>query len=126
MDDIVARLEELAELRAAAAVTREDYEARRAEVLRAVQAELDALAAEYEPLLGVAAERQQALEAEIRAAVAEAGASVKGSRLQAVYARGRTSWDTRGLERYAQEHPEVNDFRRQGAPTVSLRVVKQD
>jgi hypothetical protein len=74
--------------------------------------------------LAVAAEREQALEAEIRAAVAEAGASVKGSRLQAVYVRGRTTWDTRGLERYAADHPEVNDFKRQGAPSVNLRAVK--
>jgi hypothetical protein len=124
MDAIVAKLEELAELRAAVDLTRADYDEKRAEILKAVQAELDALEAEYAPLLTTAEERAAALEAEIRAEVLEAGASVRGSRLQAVYARGRTSWDTAGLDAYAADHPEVQDYKRQGAPSVSLRILK--
>ncbi len=124
MDDIVAKLEELAELRAAAEITRLDYEAKRVEILQAVQAELDALEAEYAPLLETVRERAEALEAGIKAEVIENGASVRGSQLQAVYARGRTSWDTAGLEAYAERHPEVHDYRRQGAPSVSLRIIK--
>jgi hypothetical protein len=124
MNQIVAKLEELAELRAAAELTRLDYEAKRAEILQVVQAELEALEAEYAPLFEAAETRGAALEAEIRAEVVEAGASVRGSQLQAVYVRGRTSWDTAGLDAYAEEHPEVQDYRRQGAPSVSLRTVK--
>ncbi len=124
MDPIIAKLEELAELRAAADLTRADYDEKRLEILQAVQAELDALEAEYAPLLTTAAERAAALEADIRAEVLAAGATVRGSRLQAVYARGRTSWDTAGLETYAADHPEVQDYKRQGAPSVSLRLLK--
>jgi hypothetical protein len=124
MDHIVAKLEELAELRAAAEITRLDYEARRAEILQAVQAELDALEAEYAPLFATAEERDAALEAEIREEVVAAGATVRGTHLQAVYVRGRTSWDTAGLEAYAEDHPEVQDYRRQGNPSVSLRTLK--
>jgi len=40
---IATKLDELAEIKAAADVTRLDYEAKRAEILKAVQAELDAL-----------------------------------------------------------------------------------
>ncbi len=40
---ITAKLDELAEIKAATEVTRLDYEAKRAEILKAVQAELDAL-----------------------------------------------------------------------------------
>lgn len=122
MHDILARLDELAELRAAASLTRADYEQRRAEILRAVQAELEALEAEYAPLFETAAERQAALEAEIKALVAEAGQSVKHRNIQAVYTRGRTTWDTKGLTTYAEAHPEVNQYRREGKPSVSLRI----
>ena len=122
MDAIIAQLEQLAELRAAAAVTRADYEQRRAEILKAVQAELDELAAEYEPLLETADERIEALQGEIKAAVAEAGQSVRHGNIQVVYSRGRTTWDSHGLTQYAEEHPEVNDFRREGKPSVSIRV----
>jgi hypothetical protein len=124
MADIAAKLEELTELRAAAEITRLDYEAKRAEILQAVQAELEALDAEYTPLLQAAATRAAALEAEIKSDVLEAGASVKGGGLQAVYMRGRISWDTAALDDYAADHPEVQDFRRQGAPSVSLRTLK--
>jgi ElaB/YqjD/DUF883 family membrane-anchored ribosome-binding protein len=105
-------------------VTRLDYEAKRAEILKAVQAELDALADEYEPLLAAAAERADALEAEIRGDVLAAGGSVRGGQLQAVYVRGRVSWDTAALDAYAEQHPEVQDYRRQGEPSVSLRQVR--
>jgi hypothetical protein len=121
MDSILEKLEQLAELRAAKELTRIDYEQRRAEILKAVQAQLDELAAEYEPLFETAAERIDALEAEIKDDVAEAGHSVRHGNIQAVYSRGRTLWDTQGLEAYAEEHPEVIDFRREGKPSVSIR-----
>jgi hypothetical protein len=63
------------------------------------------------------------LSSEIKQEVTRYGASVKGTHLYAVYARGRVTWDTKGLDRYAVEHPEVMHFRKQGQPTVSLRAV---
>jgi len=124
MEHIVAKLDELAELKAAADLTRLDYEAQRTEILKAVQAELDALAAEYEPLMEIASSRITALEVEIKNAVLAHGASVRGGRLHAVFARGRVSWDTKALDVYSLSHPEVSGFRTQGSPTVSLRAVK--
>jgi len=122
--DIVAKLEELSEVRAAADVTRIDYEAKREEILKAVKTELDALAAEYEPLLASANERAAALEAEVRRDVVDHGASIKASRLHAVFSRGRITWDNKGLDNFAIAHPEVLRFRKEGEPGVSLRVVK--
>ena len=124
MDHITQRLEELAEVQAAAEVTRLDLEAKRAEILRSVQAELDALDEEFAPLLAAAEARIEALREEIKSDVLEYGASVRGTHVQAVYSRGRTTWDTRALDDYAAEHPEVNDFRREGSPSVSLRSVR--
>jgi hypothetical protein len=123
-DEIAARLDELAAVRAAADVTQQEYEARRAEILRVVQAELEALEAEFQPLLDAAEARREALEAEIRGQVLEHGGSIRGGQLQAVYVRGRVTWDTRGLEEFADENPAVLDFRREGAPSVQLRGVR--
>ncbi|MBM3129173.1 MAG: hypothetical protein FJ009_11200 [Chloroflexi bacterium] len=121
---IVAKLDELSEIKAAVEITRLDYEAKRAEILKSVQAELDALDTEYNPLIESSAAQIAELETEIRNAVLQHGDSVKGNRLHAVYARGRVSWDTKGLDSYAATHPEVVAFRKQGEPSVSLRVVK--
>jgi hypothetical protein len=124
MDHITARLEELSEMQAAVEVTRLDLEAKRAEILKSVQTELDALEDEYAPLLATAEARIEALKEEIKSDVLEHGASVRGGHLQAVYSRGRVTWDTHRLEDYANEHPEVNEFRREGSPSVSLRSVR--
>ena len=121
---IAAKLDELAEIKAATDITRLDYEAKRAEILKAVQAELDALDAEYKPLTDAAAERVAALEAEIKQDVLQHGQSVKGSRLHAVFYHGRVSWDTKLLDKYAGAHPEILEFRSEGEPGVQLRPVK--
>ena len=121
---IIAKMDELAEIKSAADVTRLDYEAKRAEILRAVQAELDALEVEYQPLMDTAAERTAALEEEVKRDVLALGASVKGNRLHAIFSRGRVSWDTKALDVYALSHPEVALFRAQGEPSISLRVAK--
>jgi hypothetical protein len=121
MDTIIAKLNELSDVQAALDATRQDYEAKRAEILKTVQAELEALTAEYQPLFDTSQERIAALTEEIKQEVARHGASVRGAHLQAVYSRGRVTWDTKGLDRYAIEHPEVIRFRRQGQPSVSLR-----
>lgn len=121
---IKTKIEELTQVKSAADVTRLDYEQKRTEILKAVQEELNALDAEYNPLLEAAATRAATLETEVRQDVMKFGASVKGSKLYAVYVRGRVSWDTKELDHYALTHPEVSAFRKEGAPSVSLRNVK--
>ena len=121
---IAAKLDELAEIKAAVDVTRLDYEAKRAEILKAVQAELEALEAEYTPLLEASAARASALEAEIKQDVLRHGDSVKGGRLHAVYYQGRITWDTKSLDKYAAAHPEVLKFRKQSEPSIQLRAAK--
>jgi hypothetical protein len=94
-DEIRAKLEELTEVRAAAEVTRLDYEAKRAEILKAIQAELDSLEAEYKPLRDRANERAAELETEVKHAVIAHGASVKASAYHAVFVHGRITWDNK-------------------------------
>ena len=63
----------------------------------------------------------EALAGDVKAAVVDAGASVKGEHLHAVYNKGRISWDTKGIAGYAVAHPEIEAFRKVGKPSVSLR-----
>lgn len=49
--------------------------------------------------------------------------TVKSERLSAVWSKGRTSWDDRALQGYAKAHPELLEFRKQGAASVSIRKV---
>ena len=61
------------------------------------------------------------LEAEIKANILEAGSSVKGAYLHAIWSKGRVSWDTKALDGYTAAHPELLPFRKEGDPTVSIR-----
>jgi hypothetical protein len=61
---------------------------------------------------------------EVKQAVFINGASAKGDYLQAVWMKGRVSWDSKSLEGYAAAHPEIKAFRKEGEPTVSIRGVK--
>jgi hypothetical protein len=121
-EHVVRKLERLADLRAAEDVARMDYEAKRAEILKKVQAELDAVEAEFQPVLEGAAANATALEAEIRNDVLLRGESLRGGVYQAIYMKGRVSWDNQGISGYAEAHPEILTFRKEGQPSVSLRI----
>jgi len=124
-EHVTEKLERLTNLRGAADVTRLDYDAKRAEILKQVQAELDALDAEYVPLLESVDENIALLETKIKTDVLLHGESVQGGTFRAVYTKGRTSWDSNGIEKYAELHPDVLLFRKQGPPSVSLRIVSE-
>jgi hypothetical protein len=123
---VVEKLERLSNLRGAAEVARLDYEAKRTKILKQIQAELDALDAEYKPVLEAAEENIAALENEIRTEVLLYGESVSGGSYRASYTQGRVSWDNEGMTKYAASHPDVLRFRRQAQPIVSLRVVNKN
>jgi hypothetical protein len=123
---VVEKLERLSNLRGAAEVARLDYETKRAEILKQVQSELEALDSEYKPVLEAAEENIAALENEIRTEVLLYGESVSGGSYRASYTQGRVSWDNEGMTKYAASHPDVLRFRRQAQPIVSLRVVNKN
>jgi hypothetical protein len=125
-EHVAEKLERLSNLRGAAEVARLNYESRRTEILKQVQAELDALDAEYKPVLERAEENIAALESEIKTDVLLHGESVSGGMYRATYMQGRVSWDNEGMTKYAASHPDVLQFRKQGQPIVSLRVVSKD
>lgn len=49
--------------------------------------------------------------------------TLKGSHLQAVYAKGRVTWDTKTLDGLAIAMPEICVARKTGAPSVSIRKI---
>ena len=122
-DYVSEKLERLTSLRNAAEFTRLHYETKRTEILKQIQAELDALEAEYQPFLERAEENIAALENEIKTDVLLYGESVSGGMYRASYTQGRVSWDNEGMAKYAMLHPDVLQFRKQGQPIVLLRVV---
>jgi DNA-binding Lrp family transcriptional regulator len=125
-DDVAEKLERLSNLRNAAEFTRLDYETRRMQILKEVQAELDALDSEYKPVMDRVQENLTALETEIKTDVLLHGESVAGGMYRATYTQGRVSWDNEGMSKYAASHPDVLQFRRQGQPIVTLRVLNKD
>jgi len=66
-------------------------------------------------------EKINALTEEVKSEVVAAGETVKGTYLMAVYNKGRVSWDTKALDGYIKAHPEIESFRKQGDPSVSIR-----
>jgi len=63
------------------------------------------------------------LEEDAKKAVLEAGSTVKGGALQAVFMNGRVSWDSKKLDGLMIIIPELSQARKQGEPTVSIRRV---
>lgn len=97
-----------------------------------ILAKVEEIKAEYKPKFDllendaeyIARKKEgDALTEEIKADVISLGETVKGSALMAVYAKGRTTWDNKGLDGFATAHPEIEKFRKVGEPSVSIRKI---
>ena len=62
------------------------------------------------------------IEAEIKNDVIQLGETVKSEFVMAVWSKPRVSWDTKALDGYAIAHPEIAVMRKEGLPSVSLRL----
>lgn len=119
---IAEMLDQLAEIRAEIDAQRLAFEEQREALIPAeIRKQLDAIDEEEAHVIDELEEAAQRLASEIKVAVTLEQQTVKGTRLQAVYYKPRISWDTRGLLGYAQAHPEVLTFKREGKPTVAIR-----
>lgn len=120
---ITEMLNQLAQMRSQVDFYRMAWEERRDEILAPVKAQLADLDAEFAPMIETAQESIGAMEAQVKQAVLRHGASVKGDHLQAVWNKGRTSWDTRKLDGLMIALPQLKECRSEGAPSVSIRTV---
>ena len=124
MNAIEGMLEELAGLKDGAYALLEKKQQLVDQVITPeIKAKIEEINAEFEPAIVAANEKIDALESSIKQHVIAGGETVKGSVLMAVYSKGRVSWDTKALDGYAVAHPEVGQFRKEGAPSVSIRKV---
>ena len=85
-----------------------------------IKARLADIESEFADKLEAVEANIAALEDEVRQEVLRYGSSVKGSFLRVVWHKGRISWDTKSLDAYAEMHPEITNFRKQGEPYVSI------
>ena len=117
------KLDQLFEARAKLDVLRDERERECAVVMEVVRPQLIAINERWKPLLTASTDAITALENEIKRDVLAAGATIKGAHLQAVWAKGRESWNAAALTGYAAAHPEIAQFRKVGEPSVSIREV---
>jgi len=61
------------------------------------------------------------LTADVKAEVIKVGKSVKGSVYQAVFVKGRVTWNTDMLDGMIIAYPELGKARKEGQPSVTLR-----
>lgn len=122
-DSIARKLDRLAEYRAQRDLLDVQKNAAIDSVLTPeIRAKLAEINAEFEPDERAADESIAALELEVKADALAYGETVRGERVMAVWNRGRVSWDNAGLERYMEAHPEIKRFRRQGEPSISIKL----
>jgi len=119
--ELAGRLERLRSARIAAVIVQEKYAERRAAIMDQFRPLLEAIDAEFADRLRASGEEAARVEAEVRETVLAFGASFRHAGVHAVYTRPRVTWDSRGLARYMETHPDVGQFRRVGKPSVSLR-----
>ena len=98
-------------------------EARDAAIPEEVETALADVDAEFTPKLDAIDQKISALEEDAKAAVLSEGATVKGNVLQAVYTKGRVSWDNKKLEGLMMIVPQLEGARSVGQPTVSIRKI---
>lgn len=86
-----------------------------------IRAQIADIEAEFSRPTTAVAEKITNLEAIVGDKVKKFGKSVKGLHLHAIYSSGRVSWNTKALDKYAKQRPELNAFRSQGEPYVTIK-----
>lgn len=85
---------------------------------------LEEIEAEFQPKI----EQQQALIAkateQVKDIVKGIGATRTGAYLQAIYFKGKITWNNDKLEGFAASHPEILALRKQGEPYVVIQAKK--
>jgi hypothetical protein len=88
-----------------------------------IKAKIDDINTEFSDKSSGVTKNIDDLTAEIKGEILTLGETVKGQYLSAVFAKGRVSWDTKALDGYLIDHPELNKYRKEGEPSVSIRKV---
>ena len=108
-------------IRTAKEILSDQVTAQTADVYKAIAQRKAEIEAEFAGKADAVDENIRKLTDEIKNAVKELGTSVKADHFQAVYVKGRVTWDTSKMDGYAVGHPEVLFMRKEGEPSVTLR-----
>lgn len=120
--DIANKLDQLAEARAQRdALALRKQTAVDAVLTPEIRTQLAAIDVEFSQQTGAIDANIAEMEAGIKLAVLAAGSTVKGTNLQAVYNKGRVTWDAKILDGYSLTHPEILYARREGEPSITIR-----
>ena len=88
-----------------------------------IKAAIEEINAEYLTLEIHADTQIEELLAIVKKEVIAEGKSVKGQHLQAVYVKGRVTWDSKKLDGMMVLMPALAEARKEGEPTVTIRKV---
>lgn len=120
--EIKNNLDRLADIRHQLDVLAIDKDAAIKSVLSPEQRmKLAEIEAEYAEKAEFAQTNAKDIEAKVKAAVLEHGATVKSEHLQAVVSKPRVAYDSKALDGFAITCPEILAFRKEGKPTISIR-----
>jgi len=123
MNEVIKKLDQLAKVRSVI----KSLAAEETDILRQALLNCPDLQEKYEKIrneLAYAEVKEGELVKAVKEAVIKHKESVKGEELHAIYNKGRVSWDTNALTGYAASHPEINEFKKVGKPSVTIREVK--
>jgi hypothetical protein len=123
--NISEKLDRLADMQAQGDVMNAHFDSLRDQILTPeIKAQLDEIEAERKTAMDALNEGIASLTEEIKADVMQAGATIRGKYLIAVWNKGRVSWDTKALDGFSSSHPEILAFRKEGDPSISIRGMK--
>lgn len=108
-------------VRAIKAEVQANTEAKTHDIYSAIAQRKAEIEAEFAGKAGAIDDNIRKLTEEIKAEIKALGTSVKGQYMQAVYVKGRVTWDSSKMDGYAVGHPECLFMRREGEPSVTLR-----
>lgn len=114
---------ELEHLKADRAELEQEINAKTAKVYADIANRKREIEIEFSGKADDADENIKKLEAEIKAEVKAAGASVKGKYFHAVYVKGRVTWNTDKMDAWLVDHPFLKDARKEGEPSITLRKI---
>jgi len=121
-NEIILRLHTLEELQAQQELLRlEKQDVLDSVLTPEIKRQIADIELEFAPRADALAEALARTTESVKQAVSTYGKTVTGEHLQAVWMKGRESWDSKALQGYAMAHPEVLVFQKIGEPSVSIR-----
>jgi hypothetical protein len=126
MSDIYTKLDQLAELNKLIEKLKSDKREIISKVLSPeILSKLDEIDLEFSEKEKGLNENIEKLEAEIRTDTQQLGKSISSSGYIAMWSKGRTTWDNKGLASYSEKHPEILEYRKESQPIVSIRKINE-